>query len=89
LDEARRDAEHTKAEILAEAKAAAQAEHGRAMREVRNAKEAALKEIGEASANFAVDLAAKIVEKEINPADHSRLIREALVKFPTAGPSVN
>lgn len=83
LDEARRDAEHTKAEILAEAKAAAQAEHDRALREVSNAKDAALKEIGEAGADFAVNLAAKIVEKELSPDDHNRLIRDAVSKFPS------
>ncbi len=83
LEEARRDAEHTKGEIVAEAKAAAQAEHDRAMRDVHNAKHAALKEIGEAGANFAVDLAGKIVEKELSADDHDRLIREAVSQFPS------
>ena len=83
LEEARRDAEHTKAEILAEAKAAAQAEHERAMRDVRNATDAALKEIGESGANFAVDLASKILQKELTADDHTRLIRDAVGKFPS------
>lgn len=83
LEEARRDAEHTKSEILAEAKAAAQAEHDRAMRDVQNAKDAALKEIGEFGANFAVQLAGKIVEKELTAEDHTRLIRESISNFPS------
>lgn len=83
LEEARRDAEHTKTEILAEAKSAAQAEHDRQMREVRNAKDAALKDIGEAGANFAVGLAAKIVQRELRADDHTRLIREAVESLPT------
>lgn len=83
LEEARRDAEQTKADILTEAKAAAQAEHDRAMRDVRNAKDAALKEIGESGANFAIQLAGKIVEKELQTDDHTRLIRDAVAKFPS------
>ena len=84
LEEARRDAEHTKDEILAQAKADAKAEHDRAMREVRNAKDAALKEIGETSANFAVEMAAKIVQKQLSPEDHARLVREAVASFPSS-----
>jgi F-type H+-transporting ATPase subunit b len=84
LEEARRDAEHTKEEILAQAKADAKAEHDRAMREVRNAKDAALKEIGETSANFAVEMAAKIVQTQLTPEDHARLVREAVASFPSS-----
>jgi len=84
LEEARRDAEHTKEEILAQAKADAKAEHDRAMREVRNAKDAALKEIGETSANFAVEMAAKIVQKQLTAEDHARLVREAVASFPSS-----
>jgi F-type H+-transporting ATPase subunit b len=84
LEEARRDAEHTKDEILAQAKADAKAEHDRAMREVRNAKDAALKEIGETSANFAVEMATKIVQKQLTAEDHARLVREAVASFPSS-----
>ncbi len=89
LEEARRDGEHTKSQIVAEAKAAAEAEKDRALRDVRNAKESALKEIGETSANFAVELAAKIVEREVSEKDHADLIRAAVSKFPEAEPSSN
>jgi F-type H+-transporting ATPase subunit b len=82
LAEAKRDAEQTRVDILSEAKAAAQAEHDRAVRDVRNAKDAALKEIGEAGADFAVELAAKIVAREVTPGDHVRLIRDAVAQFP-------
>jgi F-type H+-transporting ATPase subunit b len=84
LEEARRDAEHTKEGILARAKADAKAEHDRAMREVRNAKDAALKEIGETSANFAVEMASKIVQKQLTAEDHARLVREAVASFPSS-----
>ena len=89
LEEARRDGEHTKSQIVAEAKAAAEAEKDRALRDVRNAKESALKEIGETSANFAVELAAKIVEREVSEKDHADLIRAAVSKFSEAEPSSN
>ena len=82
LEEARRDAEHTKQEIISEAKAAAQAEHERALRDVRTAKEAALKEIGESGAAFAVELAGKIVRKELSEKDHASMIRDAVSQFP-------
>ena len=83
LEEARRDAEHTKEEILAQAKADAKSEHDRAMREVSHAKDAALKEIGETSAKFAVEMAAKIVQKQLTPEDHARLVRDAVASFPS------
>ncbi len=89
LEEARRDAEHTKAEILSEAKAAAQAEHDRAMRDVRNATDAALKQLAETSANLAVDLAGRIVQQRMTPEEETRLIREALAKLPNGAPSTN
>lgn len=89
LEEARRDAEHTKGQILAEAKAAAEAEHRRATREVNSAKDVALHAIAEAGADMAVDLASRIVKKQLNAADHTQLIREAVAQFPQTKPSEN
>lgn len=82
MEEARRDAEATRNQILAEAKTAAQAEHDRAVREIRNATDGALKTLAETSAAQALDLAGKIVQQKLEPSDHDRLIREALGKFP-------
>jgi F-type H+-transporting ATPase subunit b len=89
IDEARRDAEHTQQEILAKARADAQAERDRALREIETARDQALKELGERSANLAVDLAGKIVRAQLNPADHARLIDDAMNRFPSATPSKN
>jgi F-type H+-transporting ATPase subunit b len=89
LEEARRDAEQTKQQILVEAKAGADAERLRALRDVEAATDAALKQIGERSANLAVELAGKIVGAKLSAADHSRLISEAVTKFPTTSPSNN
>jgi F-type H+-transporting ATPase subunit b len=89
LDGARRDAEQTKLEIVAEAKGAAQLEQQRGVREVRTAVDQALKELSEKSTNLAVDLAGKIVRSKLNPADHSRLVQEAIAEFGAKQPSVN
>jgi F-type H+-transporting ATPase subunit b len=88
IDEARRDAEHTQQEILAKARADAQAERDRSLREIETAKDQALKELGERSADLAVDLAGKIVGARLSTGDHQRLIEEALSRFP-ASPSKN
>jgi len=83
MSEAQRDAEHTKAEILAEARSAAAAEHTRTLREINHAKDAALKEIGEAAANCAVELSGQIVRREASAEDQVRLIRDAISRFPS------
>jgi len=83
LDEARRDAERAKASILSAAKSAAQEEQERALREIRNATDAALKSLAERCADQAVDLAGKIVGQRLTPSDHARLIREAIEQFPS------
>jgi F-type H+-transporting ATPase subunit b len=89
LDEAHRDADHTKQTIIAEAKSAAEAERNRALRDVEAATDAALKSIAEQSANLAVELAGKIVGQKLSSADHSRLIADAVGKFPQSSPSRN
>jgi F-type H+-transporting ATPase subunit b len=78
LDEARRDAEHTKNQILVEAKAAADAERDRALRDVERAAEAAMKNIAETIANQAVDLAGRVVRRNLSGEQHTQLVRDAL-----------
>jgi len=81
LDEARRDAEHTHREILEKAKAEAAAEAARAKHDVETARDQALKQLVETSANLAVDLAGQILKTKLSPADHSQLIADAVAKF--------
>ncbi|MDZ4819275.1 MAG: F0F1 ATP synthase subunit B [Planctomycetota bacterium] len=88
LEEARRDAEGTKQEIIAEAKAAAQLEHDRLIRDVNTAKSQALKEISETSVNLAVDLAGKLVKAKLSAEEHAGLVNDALTRF-AAEPSRN
>ncbi len=88
LDEARRDAEHTKEEIIAEAKSAAGVEHERQMRELRTATDQALKALSETFADQAVALAGRIIQEKLNAKDHDRLVKEAVAKF-AQSPSMN
>ena len=76
--EGRRDAEVTKDRIVAEAADAAKAEQARAINEIELAKNSALQAVAEQSADMAVALAGKIVGRQLNPEDHSKLVRESL-----------
>lgn len=89
LEEARRDSDHTKQEILAEARAGAEAEKARALRDIDTAADAAMEALAERSAELAIDLAGKIVHAQLSKDDHARLIQEALAKFPAQAPSNN
>jgi F-type H+-transporting ATPase subunit b len=81
LEEARRDAEATKMEIVAEAQKAAKAERDRAVREIEIAADHALKNVAESSANLAIELAEKVIRESINPAKQQELVRSALAKM--------
>ena len=76
--EGRRDAEATKDRIVKEAQQAATAERDRALNDIVIAKNAALQDVAEKSADIAVALAGKIVNKELNASDHQALIKETL-----------
>jgi F-type H+-transporting ATPase subunit b len=89
LEEARKDAEQTKIEIIAEAKEAAKLEFERGRRELQRATDQALKELSERATNLAVDLAGKIVRAQLSQQDHARLVQEAMAEFVSSGPSVN
>jgi len=89
LDEARRDAEHTKQEIAAAARAEAAAEMDRGKREVQTAMDQALKYLTESSAEQAVYLAGKVLQQQLKPADHARLIDDAMAKFPRSSAQLN
>jgi len=89
LEEARRDAEHTKTEIIAEAKQLAGQERDRAVRDVDLAAERAMHNLIETSANMAVDLAGQVVKQNITPEQQATLVREALDKLASSTPSQN
>lgn len=89
LEEARRDADHTRKSIEAKGHQAAQDELTRALREIQRAKDGAIQDLAEASANVAIDLARKVVGEQLTPQKQSQLVREALGKLTAAAPSEN
>lgn len=89
MEESRRNAEHAKQAILAEAKAGAEAERDRALRDIESATDQAIESLAERSANLAVELAGKILNSQLSSADHARLIEEAMGKFAATSASAN
>jgi F-type H+-transporting ATPase subunit b len=81
LDQGRRDAERLGRELLDKAKEEATAEHGRAIQQIEAAADAAVKSLADQSAAMAVELAGKIVRAKLNPADHAKLIEQAVSGF--------
>jgi F-type H+-transporting ATPase subunit b len=90
LDEARRDAEHTRKRIEQEGHQAAQDELTRAIREIERAKDGAIEELAKSTANVAVEMARRVVQERITPDEHSALVRTALDRLAAvANPSKN
>jgi F-type H+-transporting ATPase subunit b len=90
LDEARRDAEHTRKRIEQEGHQAAQDELARAIREIERAKDGAIEELAKSTANVAVEMARRVVQERITPDEHSALVRSALDRLAAvANPSKN
>ena len=81
VDEGRRDAEVVKQSIEAEARDEARKTVERSIREINQAKVAAIEEVYDTASSMAVDLAAHVIRKELTPADHERLIAEAAQKM--------
>jgi len=86
---ARQDAEQAGRELLDRAKAEAEREHQRALREIDAAAASAMKELAERSASLAVDLAGRIVGAKLERADHARLIEQAMGNLTRQEPSSN
>ena len=89
LEEARRDAEHTRKRIEETGHQAAKDELERAIREIKRAKDGAIHELAVASANVAIDLARKVVREQLTAEQQNQLVREALGKLTAAEPSKN
>ena len=89
IEEAKRDAEHTQQEIISRAHSEAEAFRDRARRDIDSAKAQALKELSEASAKQAVELAGRILRSELDAGRHAQLVEEALGRFPQGNPSQN
>jgi len=86
-EEARRDASVVKQRIEDEAKEEADRMIERAKREIGIAADAATKELITLSAKLATEVASRVIRKELNPAEHERLIADSIKEFQKAGPN--
>lgn len=78
LAEARRDAEHTKQEIVATAQREAEALRERATGDIERAKDGALSELFDFVANNVTQATEKVLQRSLTGDDQERLVREAL-----------
>lgn len=88
VEEGRRDAEAVRRRIEEEARAEKQREIERAKREIAIARDTAVKELYTLAARLATGAASRILERELDAADHERLVEEtirALDQPPPAG----
>jgi F-type H+-transporting ATPase subunit b len=78
VEEGRRDAEALKRKLDEAAKSERDAELERAKREIHLAKETAIKELYDRSADMAVQIASRLIRKEIDTKQHHQLIADAI-----------
>ena len=85
VEEGRRDAEVLRQRIEEEAKGEGEKMILRAKREIGIAQETAVKELYTLSGKLATDIAARIVDRELKPEDHERLIAESISELEQLG----
>jgi len=85
IDKARTAAAGLAVELKTKAEAEVAAMRGKALADIEAAKRVALAEIYVESANLATSVAGKILQREINRNDQSRLVEDALAELKTAG----
>lgn len=78
VEEGRRDAEAAKRRIEEEARRSADTLVERARRDIGIARDSALKELYEQSAQLAMSMAASVLKRQVTPEDQQRLIHDAL-----------
>ena len=84
VEEGRRDAEVLKRKIEADAKAEADAAVERAKREIGLATDTARRELYDLAAKLATDVASQIINEELDPSKHERLIAESIEQIEKA-----
>lgn len=78
LDEARRDAEASKQQIISDAQKAADANTQRALAEIEQARATALTELFELMSKTVTNATEKVIGRTLSGEDHDRLVRESL-----------
>lgn len=85
LDKGRHDADAARQRMLEDARHEATEIAARARREIELASDAALKELYDRAAELSIDVARRIVSKELSADDHRRLIEDSLAEMRDAG----
>ncbi len=83
VERAHQSAESTAERIRQEAEEAARRERERAVAEIGLAKQQALSELADKVSESVFGVAHKVLEREVKPQDHQRLVAEALSKLPS------
>ena len=78
VEEGRRDAEVLKRAIQDEAKKESDAMISRARKEIDLARDSAVSELYNLTADLAADAAGRIIRRQLSPADHAELVRESI-----------
>ncbi|MGE0479166.1 MAG: F0F1 ATP synthase subunit B [Phycisphaerae bacterium] len=81
VDEGKRDAEAVRRRIHDEARREADEMIARARREIQLATDAAVKSVYDQAADLAVQVAGRIIHKELRPDDHRALVSESLERM--------
>lgn len=84
VEEARRDAQRMADEMIAKARTEIQGERDRLHRELTQAKDQALQEMWQQSAQLATMISAKALSRQVNGDDHRALLEDALVEMKQA-----
>ena len=84
LDKARQDSQHTGEQIVKAAQAEAESAKQRATRDIGAARDQALAEIWQKTADMAVSVAGRVLSKELTADDHRRLLNSAMAEMPAA-----
>jgi F-type H+-transporting ATPase subunit b len=87
VEEARRDANGVRQRIEEEARQEADRMVERAKREIQIAADSAVKDLYIKSAKLATEIASRVIRKELDAAQHERLIAESIDELQTAGRS--
>lgn len=83
LADARRDAEANGARIVEQAKQEAERQRERAIADIETAKKVAMADIAEQTSEMAIQVARRVIGRELNPEDHADLIRQSLERLPS------
>jgi F-type H+-transporting ATPase subunit b len=86
VEEGRRDAQAVRGKIEAEARVAATEERDRAVRDIDLARQKALKDIYDQVAKVATDVAGQIIQREVRPEDHKKLVEQGLSQLESRRP---